>query len=121
MGDTPEHTVEIWHNPRCSKSRQTLQLLRDHGVEPTVRRYLDDPPDEATLRLALTALGVAPRELLRRKEAPYKALDLGDAGRSDDELIAAMAAHPILIERPLVLRGDRAALGRPPEAVKDLL
>lgn len=112
--------VTIYHNPRCSKSRQTLALLRERGVEPTVVEYLKTPPDEATIRALLTKLGLAPRALMRVKESVYR--DLGLKGVTDaDALIRAMAENPILIERPIVVAGDRAVLGRPPEAVLDIL
>lgn len=107
--------VTIYHNPRCSKSRETLDLLRTRGIEPEVIEYLKTPPDEATVRRLLAALGKAPRQLLRAKEAAEAGLK--DAAISDDTLIAAMAANPAVIERPIVVVGDRAALGRPPEAV----
>lgn len=110
-------TLEIWHNPRCTKSRQTLALLEEKGHAPKVRLYLTDPPDAATLDRVLRALGKEPRELLRRGEAEYKALGLDDAAKSRDELIRAMVEHPILIERPVVIHGEKAALGRPPEQV----
>lgn len=114
--------VTIYHNPRCSKSRQTLALLRDRGVEPEIVEYLETPPSAAEIARILGALGLAPRELMRRKEAAYKDNGLDDAGLSDDRLIAAMVAHPILIERPIVVAEDgRAALGRPPEAVLEIL
>lgn len=105
----------IWHNPRCSKSRETLALLHARGIVPEVRLYLQDPPTEAELRAALAALGRPAAGLVRRGEALFRDLGLATAG--EDRLIAAMAAHPALIERPLVLHGDKAALGRPPEAV----
>ncbi|RAL23994.1 arsenate reductase (glutaredoxin) [Lujinxingia litoralis] len=111
--------LTIWHNPRCSKSRQTLQLLEEHGAELTVRRYLDDPPSVDELRHALTLLGIDAAGLVRRKEALFKELDLKDA--ADDALIEAMATHPKLIERPLVLSEGDAAIGRPPEDVLRLL
>lgn len=114
-------TVAIYHNPRCSKSRQTLALLEARGLEPRVIRYLESPPDTAELRRLLSLLGRRPREIMRRQEAPFRELGLDDPGLSDDALIAAMAAHPVLIERPIVVVGDRAALGRPPEAVLAIL
>ena len=114
-------TVIIWHNPRCSKSRQALALLRDKGIEPEIVEYLKTPPDEATLRATLGKLGVAPRDLLRKGEAAYKTLGLGEASLSDDALIAAMVEEPILIERPVVIAGDDAVVGRPPEAVLRLI
>ncbi len=113
--------ITIYHNPRCSKSRQTLSLLRERGVEPEIVEYLKTPPSAATLDRILRQLELEPRQLMRRREAPYRelALDRDELGR--DELIAAMVAEPILIERPIVVCGDRAALGRPPENVLSLL
>jgi len=113
--------VTIFHNPRCSKSRQTLALLEARGIEPEVVRYLDDPPDVEVLRRLLGKLGLAARDLLRTGEADYRALDLGRPGLSDDELLEAMAAHPGLIQRPIVVAGAKARLGRPPEAVLEIL
>ena len=114
-------TVTIYHNPRCSKSRQTLALLQDRGVAPSVVEYLKTPPDAATLGDILAKLGCPPRQLMRVKEAVYRELGLGDENLSDADLIQAMVENPILIERPIVLAGDRAALGRPPEAVLAIL
>ena len=114
-------TVTIYHNPRCSKSRQTLALLQDRGVTPSVVEYLKTPPDAATLGDILAKLGCPPRQLMRVKEAVYRELGLGDENLSDADLIQAMVDNPILIERPIVLAGDRAALGRPPEAVLAIL
>lgn len=111
----------IWHNPRCSKSREALALLETRGVTVTQRLYLEDPPDADTLRSVLKKLGMSARELLRRKEDAYKALGLADESLSEDELIDAMVENPKLIERPVVLVGKRAALGRPPEDVLRLL
>jgi arsenate reductase len=113
--------VTIYHNPRCSKSRQTLELLRARGIEPQVIHYLDTPPDAATLERLLQLLGLEPRELMRRKEAEYAELGLDDPALTREQLIAAMAAHPRLIERPIVVAGGKAALGRPPESVLTLL
>jgi len=113
--------VTIYHNPRCSKSRQTLALLEDRGVAPVIVRYLETPPDAATLRRLLGLLGLEARALLRPKETVYKELGLGDPGLGEDDLIRAMVENPILIERPIVVAGDRAALGRPPEAVLEIL
>ena len=113
--------VTIYHNPRCSKSRQTLQLLRDRGVEPEIVEYLASPPSAAEMKNILALLGMEPRDLMRRKEAPYAALGLADDSNSADDLIAAMLAEPILIERPIVVSGGAAVLGRPPENVLKLL
>ncbi|MDP7380527.1 MAG: arsenate reductase (glutaredoxin) [Alphaproteobacteria bacterium] len=114
-------TVTIYHNPRCSKSRQTLALLQDRGVTPSVVEYLKTPPNAATLGDILAKLGCPPRQLMRVKEAVYRELGLGDENLSDADLIQAMVENPILIERPIVLASDRAALGRPPEAVLAIL
>lgn len=113
--------VTIYHNPRCGKSREALALLRDKHIEPRVIEYLKTPPDAATLSSLLKALRLAPRELLRTKEKEYAALGLDDPAVSDDAVIAAMVAHPILIERPIVVIGTRAVLGRPAERVLDLI
>ena len=110
----------IYHNPRCSKSRATLALLEERGVQPTVVLYLDNPPDEQQLRRLLEKLGIRASELVRRNEDAWKATGLGlDA--PEDAIIAAMAAQPKVIERPIVVCGDRAVLGRPPENVLALL
>jgi arsenate reductase len=112
-------TVTIYHNPRCGKSRQTLELLRARGIEPRIVEYLKTPPSEAELRRLLKLLGLKPRQLLRKKEAAE--VGLGGAALSDAALIAGMAKHPIAIERPIVVNGERAALGRPPEAVLTII
>ncbi len=114
-------TVTILHNPRCSKSRQALQLLKDRGIEPRIVEYLKVPPDAAELGRILELLELAPRDLMRRKEAVYKQLGLDDQALGREDLIAAMAENPILIERPIVLAGGKAALGRPPENVLSIL
>lgn len=114
-------SVTIYHNPRCGKSRQTLALLRDKGVEPKIIAYLETPPSAAELKKILGQLGLGPRELMRRKEAEYKANGLDDDSLGEAELIAAMVAHPRLIERPIVLANGKAALGRPPENVLEIL
>lgn len=114
--------MEIWHNPRCSKSRQSLGLLTDAGVEPTVRRYLDDAPSAEELRDVLGRLGMQPWEIVRFGEQVAKDLELGDRPREDpDAWIDVLAEHPRLIERPIVISGDRAVIGRPPENVEALL
>ena len=111
----------IYHNPRCSKSRQTLALLQEHGIEPEIIEYLNNPPDPGTLRRILKKLGLQPRELLRTKEKIYKELGLADDSIDDATLLDVMTRHPILIERPIVVCGDRAVIGRPPENVLELL
>ena len=114
-------SVTIYYNPRCSKSRQTLQLLRDKGVEPDIVEYLKTPPSVAEIAQLLGLLGMAPRDLMRKKEAPYSERGLADGSLSDADLIAAMHDAPVLIERPIVVKGKKAVLGRPPENVLDLL
>ncbi|WP_432723105.1 arsenate reductase (glutaredoxin) [Jeongeupia wiesaeckerbachi] len=114
--------LTIYHNPRCSKSRETLALLNERGLAPDVVEYLVTPPDAATLQRLLDLLGLSPRELMRRKEDEYAELALDNPQLDDAALIAAMVAHPRLIERPIVVvDGVRAAIGRPPEAVLALL
>ncbi len=114
-------SVTIWHNPRCSKSRATLQLLEQSGVSPKVMLYLETPPAVEELDRVLGALGCEPRGALRRGESIYKELGLSNEDISRDDLISAMVANPILIERPIVIKDDKAAIGRPPEAVLDIL
>lgn len=111
----------LYHNPRCSKSRAALELLASRGVAPAIVRYLDDPPDADTLRALLRKLGLPARALLRTGEDEFEALKLADPALDEEALIAAMAAHPRLIERPVFVRGDRAVIGRPPERVLELL
>jgi arsenate reductase len=114
-------SITIYHNPKCSKSRQTLELLQQNGVTPTIIEYLKTPPTAETLKAILGQLGLAPRDLMRKKEDIYAKLKLDDPALSDDALIDFMVAHPILIERPIVLANGKAALGRPPEQVLDIL
>lgn len=113
--------LRIYHNNRCSKSRAALALLEQHGAEVEVIDYLDTPPDAAELAVLLRQLGMHARELLRRGEAEYQSLGLADPALDDDALIAAMVAHPKLIERPIVTAHGKAVIGRPPEAVLTLL
>lgn len=110
----------IYHNPRCSKSRNTLALLQENGIEPRVVLYLETPPDSAQIATLLTKLGMSAAELVRRGEDAYKSCGLSKES-SGEELLAAMAAHPKLIERPIVVKGKRAVLGRPPENVLELI
>ncbi|HXP30686.1 MAG TPA: arsenate reductase (glutaredoxin) [Stellaceae bacterium] len=112
-------TVTIYHNPRCATSRKTLDLLRKRGVEPEIIEYLKTPPDAAALKRLLTLLGLTPRQLLRKKEAKEAGLD--KPSLTDAQIIAGMVKHPITIERPIVVSGSRAALGRPPEAALKIL
>lgn len=113
-------SVTIYHNPRCSKSRKTLELLRERGLDPTVIEYLKTPPDRAKLGELLGLLGLSPRGLMRSGEAVYAELNLADEALDDDALIAAMVANPILIERPVVVADGAAVIGRPPENIDQL-
>lgn len=114
--------VKIYHNPRCSKSRNTLSLLKSNGMEPEVVLYLETPPDAPTLRQLLSMLGmVSARELMRKKEDLYTSLNLDDSHLTEDELIQAMVENPKLIERPIVVAHGQARIGRPPEDVLDIL
>lgn len=115
-------TITLYHNNRCSKSRATLALLESRGIVPDIVAYLETPPDAATLRSLLAKLGLTDaRQLMRQGEAEYQALGLADPSLSQQALIDAMVAHPKLIERPIVVNGDRAALGRPPENILGIL
>ena len=120
MRDKPP-AVTIYHNPRCSKSRQTLKLLEDNGIQPRVIEYLNTPPSEEELKSILKLLDISARELIRTKERVYKELGLSDPKLSSTELIAAMIEHPILIQRPIVLAHGKAALGRPPQQTLAIL
>ena len=111
----------IYHNPRCSKSRQTLALIRERGIEPEIVEYLRTPLDADGLRDLLGVLGLSVRDLIRSGEAPYRELGLSDSDLSEGDLLAAVAANPILMQRPVVRRGARAVVGRPPERVTELL
>ena len=113
--------VTIYHNPRCSKSRQTLQLLEENGVTPEIVLYLENPPNKKTLAAIKKSLGVDARGMMRTKEAEYKEQDLGSDTLSDDDLLEAMVKTPKLIERPIVVKGAKAAIGRPPESVLEIL
>ncbi len=111
----------LYHNPRCSKSRGALELLEARGLQPRVVHYLETPPSAAELRELLGKLGYGARQLLRSGEELYKELNLADPSLDDEALIAAMALHPRLIERPILVVGARAVVGRPPERVLELL
>ncbi|WP_044873843.1 arsenate reductase (glutaredoxin) [Pseudomonas sp. LFM046] len=113
--------LTLYHNPRCSKSRGALELLEARGLAPTIVRYLETPPSAAELRDLLVKLGISARQLLRTGEDEYKALNLDDASLSEEQLIAAMVAHPKLIERPILIAGNKAVVGRPPEKVLEIL
>ncbi|GGB09254.1 arsenate reductase (glutaredoxin) [Agarivorans gilvus] len=113
--------IKILHNPRCSKSRQTLQLLQDKGIDPEVILYLENPPSEQQLADILAMLDLSPRQLMRRGEQLYKDLNLADESLTDAQLIAAMHANPKLIERPIVIKQGQARIGRPPEQVLEIV
>ncbi|MCF6201273.1 MAG: arsenate reductase (glutaredoxin) [Hydrogenimonas sp.] len=113
-------SVTIWHNPRCSKSREALKLLEDEGVEPKVYKYLDEKPTKEQIAELLNMLGLKPCEIMRTKESIYKELGLKDVD-DDDKLIEAMVEYPKLIERPIVVKGSNAVIGRPPEKVVEIL
>ena len=113
--------VTIYHNPRCNKSRQTLALLEQRGIKPKIIEYLDTPPSATEIKNLLKLLGMPARDLLRKKEDEYRQEKLDDPGLSDAEIIRAMVKHPRLIERPIVVAGHRAALGRPPENALKIL
>ena len=114
-------TIRIFHNPRCSKSRATLALLQERGIEPEITLYLESPPDADELRSILQKLGLTARELMRKGEAEYREQGLADESLTEDKLIAAMVASPRLIERPIVLANGQAAIGRPLESVIEIL
>lgn len=114
-------STTIYHNPNCSKSRQTLELLVNHGITPTIIEYLKVPPNTEKLKEILAKLGFAPRDLMRKKETLYTEQGLDNPSLSDDELINAMTLHPMLIERPIVLANGKAAMGRPPEQVLEII
>lgn len=113
--------VTIYHNPRCSKSRQTLQLLEEKGITPTIRLYLEETPSAKELKEVIAKLDISPRALLRKGEDAYKENQLSNKELSDTALIKAMVEFPKLIERPIVIKGDQAKLGRPPEQVLEIL
>ena len=114
-------SIIIYHNPKCSKSRQTVELLVKQGIKPVLNEYLKIPPTVEKIKEILRKLGYAPRDLMRKKENVYTEHNLGDPPLSDDDLIEFMVKHPILIERPIVLANEKAAIGRPPEQVLEIL
>lgn len=114
-------TVKILHNPRCSKSRQTLAILQEHGIEPVIVEYLKTPPSREELQDILNKLSISPRDLMRKGEAEYKDNTLSDENLTDAELIDAMVAHPKLIERPIVISQGKVRIGRPPESVLEII
>lgn len=114
-------STTIYHNPRCSKSRQTLELLQERNIDTDIVEYLKTPPSKAELEHLLQMLGLEPRQLMRTKEAEYKELGLDDESLSREALVEAMVNHPKLIERPIVVHNGKAAIGRPPETILDIL
>lgn len=114
-------TIRILHNPRCSKSRATLALLQERGIEPEITLYLETPPDASELETILAQLGLRARDLIRKGEKEFKELGLGNDSLTEEQLISAMVEHPRLMERPIVLANGRAAIGRPPESVLSIL
>ncbi|HEY9203057.1 MAG TPA: arsenate reductase (glutaredoxin) [Sulfurimonas sp.] len=112
--------IKIWHNPKCSKSREAMEILKEKKCDAEVVKYLEESPDKAQIKNILKMLGIAPRELMRVKEDIYKELNLKDA-KDDEALIEAMAKHPKLIERPIIIKGDRAIIGRPTERIAEFL
>ena len=113
--------VTIFHNPRCSKSRETMQIIESKGISPDVVEYLKQPPDYQELSATLELLGLEPRQLMRTKEKPYKDNNLDDPALTREDLIRAMIDNPILIERPIVIHDGKAVIGRPPEKVLEVL
>ena len=111
----------IYHNPACGTSRNVLAALREAGIEPTIVEYLKTPPDRATLETLLKTMGKSVRDILRERGTPYEELGLGEPDVTDDQIFAAIAKHPVLIERPIVTLGNKAALCRPSETVRELL
>ncbi len=111
----------IYHNPRCSKSRQTLQLLQEHGIDCEVVEYLKTPPSTREIETILSALQLAPRELMRRNEAEYKENSLDQANLSHQQLVQAIHDYPKLLQRPIVTKGKKAAIGRPPENILEII
>ena len=114
-------TVTIYHNPSCSKSRQTLEIIKKKGIEPIIIEYLKVPPTENKIKEILTLLDYAPRDLMRQEESAYTEFKLEDSSLSDDVLISFMVKNPILIERPIIISNNKVAIGRPPEKVLDIL
>ncbi len=114
-------SVKIYHNPRCSKSRETLALLEGHNISPEIIKYLDTPPTATELQDILTLLSLKPRDLMRKKEKEYKEQNLADESLGDEDLIDAMIKYPRLIERPIVIKDGKAAIGRPPHLILEIL
>lgn len=114
-------SITIWHNPRCSKSRETLELLRSKGIEPAIREYLKQPPSKTEVETLIAQVGGEPATLIRDGEPEFKALKMKKADLTKADIVKAIVAHPVLLQRPVVVSGKKAAIGRPPEAVLALL
>ena len=121
MGSKNMSAITIYHNPNCSKSRATLDLIKEKRIEPIIVEYLVDPPTPETIKELINKLGLTAREIMREKEKPYSDNNLSDPAISEDDLLKIMSLNPILIERPIVVKGARAVLGRPPENIMELL
>ncbi len=113
--------MKIYHNPRCSKSRQTLEILTENGYNPEIIKYLESPPSPSELKKVISLLKIKTRELLRKGEKEYKDFGVNEASLSDSDLISLMCKYPKVIERPIVVNGNKAVIGRPPEAVLDII
>ncbi len=113
--------TKIYHNPRCTKSRQTLELLKEKGIDPQIILYLEKGLEVAEIKNILTLLNASPRDIIRNKEAEFKEQNLGDKSVSDDEIIKAISNTPKLLERPIVINGKKAAIGRPPENILEII
>jgi len=113
--------ITLYHNPRCTKSRQTLQLLRENDIEPKIIEYMEEPLSKTELKRLIKLLGISPRELMRKTEADYKSNQLSDTDLSDDALIEAMLEFPKIMQRPIVVKGNKAVLGRPPENIMEII
>lgn len=116
-----QEKLVIYHNPRCSKSRETLQILQDNNVEPEIIEYLEQPPTAAELAAIITRLGIGARDLLRTTEKIYRDAGLDDSSLTEDEIIEAICEHPALLQRPIVVAGDKAIIGRPPARVLEII
>jgi len=116
-----DQNVRIFHNPKCSKCRLTMDILSDKGIDVTIVEYLNTPPDSAELNEVLNMLGMEPRDLMRKHETPYKDNNLDNPDLTREQLIQAMIDNPVLIERPIIINGNKATIGRPPEKVLDIL
>jgi arsenate reductase len=117
-----DNLLQIYHNPRCSKSRETLALLKEQGFEPEVVLYLETPPDRATVQMLLKKLGMlSVRQLMRTKDDLYKSLALDNSDKSESDLLDVLVTHPKLMERPIVINGDQARIGRPPQTVLEIV